>query len=80
MKKTAIYTNGKSLFTLDNYDKVAGVSFANEISLYKEVNTLTARAMHSKGTLHYVSGMGDRKMLKGVSLKRNQTIGSFSIN
>ena len=79
MKKVTIYTNGKSLFTLENYGKTAGVSHVNEITFYKEVSKISARAMHTNGTLHYVIGMGDRKVLKGVALKRKQRLGNFDI-
>jgi len=79
MKTTTIYTNGKSLFTLENYDKTAGVSHANEITIHSEVSKLKARAMHSKGQLHYIFGTGDRKAIAGVSLKRGQ-ISNFQIS
>ena len=79
MKKVTVYTNGISLFTLENYGKTAGVSESNGISFHKEVSKISARAMHSSGTLHYVIGIGDRKVLKGVALKRKQRLGNFDI-
>lgn len=79
MKKVTVYTNGISLFTLENYGKTAGVSESNGISFHKEVSKISARAMHSNGTLHYVIGMGDRKILNGVALKRKQRLGNFDI-
>ena len=79
MNTTTIYTNGKSLFTLENYSKTAGVSHANEITIHSEVSNLKSRAMHSNGQLHYVFGIGDRNALAGKSLKRGQ-IANFSIN
>jgi len=77
--KTTIYTNGKSLFTLENYDKTAGVSHANNITIHSEVSKLKARAMHSNGQLHYIFGTGNRNVIAGVALKRGQ-IANFSIN
>lgn len=79
MKTTTIYTNGKSLFTLENYSKSAGVSHANEITIHSEVSKLKARAMHSNGSLHYVFGIGDTKAIAGISLKRGK-IAQFQIN
>ena len=79
MKKVAIFTNGKSLFTLENYGKTAGVCHSHGITLHKEVSRNVARAMHTNGTLHYVIGMGDRSVLKGVSLKRKQKLGNFDV-
>lgn len=76
---TTIYTNGKSLFTLENYDKTSGVSHANNITIHSVVSKLKARAMHSNGQLHYISGMGNRNVLCGIALKRGQ-IGNFNIN
>lgn len=77
--KTTIYTNGKSLFTLENYDKTSGVSHANNITIHSEVSKLKARAMHSNGQLHYIFGTGNRNVIAGVALKRGQ-IANFSIN
>lgn len=65
-----IYTNGKSLFTLENYGKTSGVCHVNGITIHSEVSDMKAREMHSNGTLHYVFGMGDRKEISGVSLSR----------
>lgn len=79
MYTTTIYTNGKSLFTLENYSKSAGVSHANEITIHSEVSKLKARSMHSNGQLHYIFGTGDRKSLAGISLKRGK-IAQFQIN
>ncbi len=75
-----IYTNGKSLFTLNNYDKTAGVCHAHGITIHSEVSKLKARSMHENGTLHYVSGSGDRKELNGISLNRNLKLNNFIIN
>lgn len=38
--KTQIYTNGKSLFTLQNYGKTAGVSHPNGITFHSEVDAI----------------------------------------
>jgi hypothetical protein len=72
-----IYTNGTTLFTLENYGKTAGVSHANNITLVKEISKIEARAMHTKGSLHYIFGMGDRNVLQG-SFKRGSK-GNFQI-
>jgi len=79
MKNVMVYTNGKSLFTLANYSKTAGQSIVNGILFHKEVSVNRARAMHSSGSLNYVFGIGDRKVLKNVKLKRNKKIGSFDV-
>lgn len=77
---TIVYTNGKSLFTLENYGKTAGVCHVNGITIHSEVSKLTLRAMHSNGELHYIFGTGDRKELSGVSLNRNMKLKNFEIS
>jgi len=79
MNATTIYTNGKSLFTLENYSKSAGVSHANQITIHSVVTLRKARAMHSTGSLHYVFGTGDTKDIAGISLRKGQ-ISTFKIN
>tara|TARA_R110000824_G_scaffold34903_4_gene110139 strand:+ start:2496 stop:2735 length:240 start_codon:yes stop_codon:yes gene_type:complete len=78
--KTTIYTNGISLFTLRNYNKAAGVCHALNITLHSEVSKLKARSMHENGQLHYISGMGDRKVLSALSLNRSMTFNNFNIS
>ena len=80
MKKTTIYTNGKSLFTLENFDKTAGVCHPHNIIIHSEVSRLQARAMHERGKLHYILGAGDRKELAGVSLNRKMKFDNFKIS
>lgn len=77
---TTIYTNGKSLFTLENYGKTAGVCHPLNITVYSEVDKMTARAMHSRGQLHYIFGIGDRKELAGISLNRKMKLQNFEIS
>ena len=77
--KTTIYTNGKQLFTLENYGKTAGVCHENGITIHKEVSNIKARAMHSKGALLYVFGYGDTKVLKDSKLVRGAKIGNFEV-
>lgn len=74
-----IYTNliGK-LFTLESYDKVGGVCHAHGITKYSEMDKLSVRALHEKGSLHYISGHGDRKVLAG-NFKRGQ-VSNFNIS
>jgi hypothetical protein len=79
MNAKTIYTNGKSLFTLENYSKSAGVSHANQITIHSVVTIRKARAMHSNGSLHYIFGTGDSKDIAGLSLKRGQ-VSTFKIN
>jgi hypothetical protein len=79
MNTKTIYTNGKSLFTLENYSKSAGVSHANQITIHSVVTIRKARAMHSNGSLHYILGTGDSKHIAGLSLKRGQ-VSTFKIN
>lgn len=79
MKTTRIYTNGKSLFTLENYDKVSAVCHINGITFHSEVSQLKRRAMHENGMLKYIFGTGDRKLLSNVNLKKNTKIGNFTI-
>lgn len=79
MKAVRVYTNGKSLFTLENFAGNAGVSHVNGITLHSEVSKLKARAMHEKGQLFYVHGMGDRKHLSGVTLSKKTKVEGFEI-
>lgn len=80
MKTINIYrTKLGQLITLENYGATAGVCHAHGISFEKTVDQLTARAMHTKGQLQYVFGLGDRKELVAQPLKRNKTYGSFRI-
>lgn len=74
-----IYTNGTSLFTLENYGPSAGVCDANGITIHSEVSQLKKRAMHSQGALHYVYGIGDSIALKGAALKRGAVLGAFTV-
>lgn len=78
MKTVTIYTNGKQLFTLENYGKTAGVCHVNGITIHSEVSERKARAMHSNGALHYVFGCGDRKALSGT-LRRGVKVGGFEV-
>lgn len=75
-----VYTNGKSLFTLEDFGKTAGVCEVNGITKHSEVNDITRRAMHSNGQLHYVFGIGNRKELKSLSLKRGMKLNSFQVS
>jgi len=79
MTTQTIYTNsiGK-LFTLENYDKVAGVCHAHGITKHSEMSKLKARAMHENGSLHYIFGIGDRKVLSG-NFKRGE-VSTFKIS
>ena len=77
--ETTIYTNGKSLFTLANYGKTAGVCHVNGISIHKEVSNFEKRAMHSNGTLFYIFGTGDRKVLANVFLNKKMKFKEFEI-
>ena len=80
MKTTTIYTNGKSLFTLENYDRTAGSCHPHNITVHSNVSENKARAMHENGTLHYIFGVGDRKVLADKKLNRNMKLEQFTIN
>ena len=80
MKKVTIYTNGINLFTLENYDKTAGVCHPHNITMHSEVSQSIARRMHEGGKLHYIFGSGDRKVLAGVSLNRKMKLENFKIS
>lgn len=81
MKSVTIYTNGEKLFTLENYGKTAGVCHVNGITIHSEVSQIKARQMHSTGSLLYISGTGDRKVLSsGNKLRKNTKVGKFQIN
>ena len=80
MKTTTIYTNGKSLFTLENYGKTAGVCHANGITIHSEVSINVKRAMHEGGKLHYITGIGDTIELKDKYLNRKMTFKNFEIS
>tara|TARA_Y100000310_G_C20476554_1_gene712699 strand:- start:371 stop:613 length:243 start_codon:yes stop_codon:yes gene_type:complete len=80
MKTTKIYTNGISLFTLENYDKAAGVCHSLKITFYGEVSKLQARSMHERGRLHYIFGIGDRRELSGVAINRKMSLKNFKIS
>ena len=77
--QVTIYTSGKSLFTLENYDKIAGVCHPLNITVHSEVSKLKARAMHENGQLHHVYGIGDRKVLTDVNLKRGLNLVNFKV-
>ena len=77
--QVSIYTNGKSLFTLENFNKTSGVCHPHNITFHSEVSILKARAMHENGQLHYVYGIGDRKALAGVSLKKSLNLENFKV-
>ena len=73
-----VYTNGTHLFTLENYAKTAGVCHAHGITAHKESLTdLQIKALHERGKLHYIFGIGDRKVLRG-SIKRGK-VGNFEV-
>jgi hypothetical protein len=74
-----IYTNGKSLFTLNNYDKTSGVCHVHGITIHGEASNLTAKSMHAKGIIHYIDGIGDRKVFNGIKLNRNTKFDQFKI-
>ena len=80
MKTTAIYTNGHSLFTLENYGKTAGINHNLNIELHSEVSTLKARKMHENGLLHYIFGTGDMSVLSDVSINRKMKLKRFEIS
>lgn len=80
MKNTTIYTNGKSLFTLENYDKVSGVCHVHNITIHSEVSQMMAQAMHERGQLHYIFGIGDRKELANKPLNRRMKLENFEIS
>ena len=79
-ENTIIYSNGKSLFTLENHSKTAGVSHAHYITVHSEVSKSKARAMHENGNLHYIFGVGDRKELANMSLNRKTKLNNFTIS
>jgi len=80
MKKVTIYTNGKSLFTLEDYSKTAGVSHVLGITIHSEASKNMARAMHTSGQMHRLEGLGDRKELQNLSLNRNMKLNNFKIS
>ena len=78
-KMYTIYTNGTSLFTLENYSPASGVCHVNGITIHRQVTHGQARRLHANGGLHYVFGIGDSRALKGVGLKRGMSIGAFEV-
>ena len=78
-KMYTIYTNGTSLFTLENYSPASGVCHVNGITIHRQVTHGQARHLHANGGLHYVFGIGDSRALKGVGLKRGMSIGAFEV-
>ena len=80
MKKIRVYTNGKSLFTLENYGGGAGACHPLNITFHSEVSRLKARAMHEGGQLHYVFGCGDMKEIANVHLNRKMKLKNFEIH
>lgn len=79
MTTVKTFTNGKSIFTLENYDWTTGVSIPNGIIFYKAISIEEKRKLHSNGSLHYVYGSGDRKVLKNTPLKRGKVYGKFEV-
>jgi len=80
MKEIVIYTNGSQLFTLENYDRGAGICRPLNITIHSIVSEIRARYLHSHGTIHYVSGIGDRRVLVENKLRRNFNIDNFKVN
>jgi len=80
MKQITIYTNGKSLFTLEDYGKTAGVSVTHGIDIHSVVGVSVVRAMHLRGQLHYIFGTGDRKELANIFLNRKLKLQNFEIS
>lgn len=78
MKQVTVYTNGKSLFTLENYGKTAGVSHANGVSIHSIVSIFVKRAMHTNGSLHYIIGTGDMRHIANTALSR-RNYGPFNV-
>jgi len=79
MKNKHIFTNGTSLFTLENYGKTAGVCHEHGITFHCTVSVLKARCMHSTGSLHYVFGTGDRKALAGIKVNKRTKLENFEV-
>jgi len=77
---TIIYTNGFSLFTLENHKGSTGICHPLNITLHSVVDKLDARAMHSRGKLHYIFGTGDRKELANKPLNRKMKFDNFEIS
>ena len=80
MKEIIVYTNGNQLFTLENYDRVSGICRPLNITIHSIVSETRARYLHSHGTIHYVSGIGDRRALVENKLRRNVNINNFKVN
>ena len=78
-KQVTVFTNGNSLFTLENFSQSAGVCHIHNITIHKTVSKNMAMAMHERGQLHYVFGIGDRKVLTGY-LNRKMNLKSFIIS
>ena len=80
METKNIYTNGTSLFTLENYSLTAGMCHPHNITLHGKLSKIEARAMHERGQLHYITGSGDRKEIAGIALNRKLKLKNFKIN
>lgn len=74
-----IYTNGHTLFTLEDHKGATGTCHPLNITLHSVVDKLQARAMHTKGKLHYIFGIGDRKELANKPLNRKMKFDKFEI-
>ena len=75
----AIYTNGVSFFTMEDYAKRQGAVSVNGIRLHGEWTREQVRAAHANGSIHRVFGMGDTKHLTGLAMRRGTNVGSFEI-
>ncbi|MFL1601817.1 hypothetical protein CRP19_000071 [Riemerella phage vB_RanS_CRP19] len=78
-QEVTIFTNGKQLFTLEDYQPQAGVCHANNITIHSKVSKLEARAMHERGQLFYIFGIGDSKHLRDNILKKGIKIDCFKV-
>lgn len=77
--KRAIYTNGKSNFTLESYAENVTPKELNGIRIIGYFSKIEIRAMHSNGRIHYIHGCGDFGLLLGKKLNRHMKIENFTI-
>ena len=79
MKTTVlIYTNGITDFSVENHSS-ENVLKINGITLKKEVSSITARSLHSNGSIVYVFGKGDLTQLIDEKLTKRTKLNNLLI-
>lgn len=80
MKTITIFTNGKILFTLEDYCPAAGVCHSLGITQYRKVDESIKNKMHASNELYYIKGTGNRKEISNKELYKGIVLDNFTVN